>query len=149
MTISKPSAPAVPASTEAIARPSLRYLGVLVLVMFVLTSAVGGSLASENNYLLVTLASHIGLALVTLGIAGFAASFVGRAYRPVPRASSGIAALAALGATISGTVFLLGGQSNAALYAMEGFAGLGILFALLMVVFGGPSGKRGPATVPP
>jgi hypothetical protein len=112
------------------------------LAFFLLTSAVGGSLASESSYLLVTLASHIGLALVTLGLAGYATSFVGRSYKAGPRGSAGLGAVSALGATIAGTVFLLGGQSSAALYAMEGFAGLGVLAALLMIVLGGPSGKR-------
>ena len=116
--------------------------------MFLLTSAVGSSLALESSYLPVTLASHIGLALVTLGIAGFSTSFVGRHYRPRPRAAAGIAALAALGATISGTVFLVGGQSNFALYAMEGFAVLGIVAAIAMIVLGGPSGRRSAASGP-
>jgi hypothetical protein len=146
---SEPSTPNAPASTAAApAGPSLRTWGILTFVMFVLTSAVGGSLAAESSYLAVTLASHIGLALVTLAIAGYAASFVGRSYRPGPRASARMAAAAALGATLSGTVFLLGGQSNYALYAMEGFAVLGILAAIVMMVVGGPSGKRAAAGVP-
>ncbi len=120
----------------------LRTWGILVFVFFLLTSAVGGSLASESSYLALTLASHIGLALVTLGLAGFAASRLGRRYRPVPRAASGLGALAALGATVSGTVFLVGGQSNAALYCMVGFAVVGLVASLLMIVFGGPSGQR-------
>jgi hypothetical protein len=133
-----------PPSSGSTDRRSLRFWGVIVLVMFLLTSAVGGSLAAESSYLAVTLASHIGLALVTLGIAGFATSFVGRSYRPVPRAAAGLAALAALGATISGTVFLLYGQSNAALSAMVGFAVVGIIASIVMIALGGPSGK--PAT---
>jgi hypothetical protein len=143
--VTERSATPTPPSTGVIAGLSLRVWGGLVFVMFILTSTVGGSLALESSYLLVTLASHIGLALVTLALAGYTASFVGRSYRTVPRAFAGIAALAALGATIAGTAFLLGGQSNSALYAMEGFAGLGLLAALLMMVFGGPSGKRAPA----
>jgi hypothetical protein len=115
-----------------------------VFVMFLLTSAVGGSLALESSYLLVTLASHIGLAVVTLGVAGYATSFVGRNYRALPRATAGIAALSALGATIAGTIFLLDGQSNSALYAMEGLAVIGTLAAIVMIVVGGPSGKRTP-----
>jgi hypothetical protein len=133
----------------ATSRGSLRAWGILLLVMFLLTSAVGGSLALESSYLAVTLASHIGLALVTLGLAGYSASFVGRAYKALPRACSGLAALSALGATIAGTIFLLGGQSNPALYAMEGLAGLGILASLLLVVFGGDSGRRSATTGAP
>jgi hypothetical protein len=125
---------------------TLRMWGVLVFVFFLLTSSVGGSLALESSYLLVTLASHIGLALVTLGIAGYAASTVGPSYKPLPRTAARLGALSALVAVIAGTVFLLGGQSNAALYAMEGFAGLGLLAGLLMIAFGGDSGKRIVAT---
>lgn len=112
------------------------------MVFFLLASAVGGSLALESSYLLVTLASHIGLALVTLGLAGYAASVVGRSYKVLPRDFARLSAFAALGATIAGTIFLVDGQNAAALYVMEGFAGIGILAALLMIVFGGQSGKR-------
>jgi hypothetical protein len=118
---------------------SLRGWGVLALVMFLLTSAVGGSLALESSYLWITLASHIGLAVVTLAITGYAASIARRAgYTGAPRASSGLAAFGALGATVSGIVFLLAGQSNYALYAMEGFAVLGILTSIVMIVVGRP-----------
>lgn len=139
--------PAATSSTDlgATAGRSLRAWGALVFVMFLLTSAIGGSLALESSYLAVTLASHIGLALVTLGIAGYATSTVGRSYRALPRAAAGLAAFAALGATLAGTVFLLAQQSNPALYAMEGFAGLGLLATLVMMAVGGPSGKRRPS----
>jgi hypothetical protein len=123
---------------------SLRAWGVLLLVMFLLTSAVGGSLALESSYVLATLVSHIGLALITLVLAGYGGAILGRPYKPVPRAFVGLAALSALVATVAGTIFYLGGQSNPALYAMEGFAGLGILASLLLIVFGGESGKRAP-----
>ena len=142
-TMPEPSPPSandqkVPASSGL----SLRIWGILVLVMFLLTSTVGGSLALESSYLPLTLASHIGLALVTVGIAGYVTSFVGRSYRATQRAAAGVAAVAALGATVAGTIFLVGGQSDGALYAMEGLAGLGIIAALVMVAIGGPSGKR-------
>jgi len=140
-----PTSPPVPPPKATPSEPSLRIWGVLVLVFFVLTSAVGGSLALESSYLPITLASHIGLAVVTLAIAGYATSFVGRSYKPLPRALAGLGALAALGATIAGTVFLLGGQSNGALEAMEGLAVIGILAALLMIAFGGSNGRRAPS----
>jgi hypothetical protein len=127
---------------------TLRFWGALLLVMFVLTSAVGGSLAAESSYLAVTLASHIGLALVTLGIGGYAASRVGPTYPRGPCACAGLAALSALGATLAGTTFLLGGMSNAALYAMVGFALLGIVASLLLVVLGGPMPRAAPAAPP-
>jgi hypothetical protein len=116
--------------------------------MFLLTSAVGGSLALESSYLLVTLASHIGLAVVTLGMAGYAASIGRRYYGPRARVSSGLAAFAALGATVAGTVFLLGGQGAVTLYVMEGFAGLGLVAAIVMIIVGGPTARRGQAPSP-
>jgi hypothetical protein len=137
-----PSAPAPPRAMDATAGPSLRTWGLVVFVMFVLTSVAGSSLATESSYLLVTLGSHIGLALVTLALAGYSARVVGRTYRILPQAAAGLAALGGLGATIAGTAFLVGGQSSAALYAMEGFAVLGILAAIVMIVVGGPSGKN-------
>ncbi len=138
-TLPPPSTPAEPIPAPG---RSLRGWGLLVLVLFFLTSAVGGSLALESSYLVVTLASHIGLALVTLAVAAYATSTVGRTYRAAPRASAGVAAIAALGATLAGTAFLLGGKSDGALYAMEGLAGLGILAAILMIALGGESGRR-------
>ncbi len=121
---------------------SLRRWGILVLVLFLLTVAVGGSLALESSYLPITLASHIGLALVTLGAAVYGAAVLARPYRTAAKASIGLAALSALGATIAGTLFLLAGQSNAALYAMEGWAVLGIVGSILAILFGGESGNR-------
>ncbi len=127
---------------------SVRLWGVLVLVLFLLTVAVGGSLALESSYLPITLASHIGLALVTLGAAVYGAAVLARPYRTAAKASIGLAALSALGATIAGTLFLLAGQSDVALYAMEGWAALGIVGSILAILFGGESGKRSKSSPP-
>ena len=121
---------------------SLRYWGVLVLVFFVLTSLVGGSLALESSYLALTLASHIGLGIVTLALAGYATSVAGRYSRSAPRMGAAVSAVSALIAVIAGTVYLVAGQAAGALYTMEAFAGLGIVGALLMILFGGASGLR-------
>ncbi len=138
------SGPLTPQRTQATTVHSLRWWGVLIFVMFLLTSAVGGSLALESTYLPITLASHIGLALVTLAVAGYATSFVGRKYRAVPRALAVLAALSALGATIAGAAFWLCGQSDGALYAMGGLGVIGILLGLGLIALGGPSGQRAP-----
>jgi 4-amino-4-deoxy-L-arabinose transferase-like glycosyltransferase len=137
-----PTNPAPAPTPRRVLRGSLRWWGILLLVMFLLTSAVGTSLALESSYLPLTLASHIGLALVTLGIAGYAASMVGPLYQRLPRVLCGLAALSALGATLSGATFLLAGQSNGALYGMEGFAVLGILSSILVAIVGGESRRR-------
>lgn len=120
---------------------SLRLWGILILVSFVVTSVVGGSLTSESSYLPLMLGAHIGLALLTLGLSSYATSIIGRRYKSLPRVGAALSAAAALGATIGGTVFLLGGQSNGPLYAMEGFAVVGIAAALVMIVLGGPAGR--------
>jgi hypothetical protein len=139
---------APPSNPTIAAEPglTLRHWGAVVFVFFLLTSAVGGSLALESSYLVITLASHIGLALVTLALAGYGASRLGRAYKPLPRASAGLAAFCALGATVAGTLFLAFNQNPAALAAMEGFAGVGLLAGILMMAFGGRSGRRTPTT---
>jgi hypothetical protein len=136
-------------SKPTTAGSGLRRWGILLLVLFFLTSAVGGSLALESSYLLITLASHIGLALVTLAVAAYATSTASREYRTLPRASAGLVTLSALGGTIAGTVFLLYGQNSSALDVMEGFALVGILTAIVMIVSGGPSGRKaGPGESP-
>jgi len=59
----------------------------------------------------------------------------------MPRNFAGLGALSALGRqTIAGTIYPVGGQGTAALYAMERYAGIGIVAAVLMIVFGGLSG---------
>lgn len=113
--------------------------------MFVLTSAVGGSLALESSYLAITLASHIGLALVTFGLSTYGAAFVARPYGASCKASAGLAGLCALGGTVAGTIFLLYGHAGPALYAMEGFAVVGILASIVLVVLGGPSRRSSAA----
>jgi hypothetical protein len=141
--VSNSSAGPTPATSSS--GMSLRVWGVILLVLFLVTSTVGGSLALESSYVLTTLVGHVGLALLTLGVAGYVASTLGRRYKTVPRAFAGLAALSALIATIAGTVFYYGGQGNPALFAMEGFAGVGILASLVLIVVGGASGRRAPA----
>jgi hypothetical protein len=126
-------------SSTTVSGPSLRAWGALVFVLFLITSAVGGSLALESSYVIVVLLSHIGLALVTLGVAGYTASRLGPAYRALPRAGAALGAFCALFATVSGAVFLYT-SSNAALYAMETLAGIGLIAGLIMMIAGGPSG---------
>jgi hypothetical protein len=105
-------------------------------------------LTLENSYLPLTLASHLGLALVTLGIAGYATVITGRRHQTFSKAAAGIAADAALGATIAGAVFLQGGASNVALYAMEAFAVAGILAAARGLLSADPRGGRAPTGAP-
>lgn len=120
----------------------------LILIMFVLTSAVGGSLALESSYLPVTLASHIGLALLTIGLCAYGSAVVSRPYRSRTRALVRLAGVCAGLASLAGADFLLVGQNVYALAIMSGFALLGMVASALMIVFGGPSGRVAAATMP-
>jgi len=136
--------PAAPAPAPR--GPSLRVRGVAVFVGFIVVSLLGNSLAFESGgYNVAYLAAHIGVALLLVAFSGHAAVLAARSYRGVSQAVAALTLLAAIGATIAGTVFLLGGQRNGPLYAMEGLAVLGLLGAILMIVWGGAGSLRQPA----
>ncbi len=142
-----PATPVPPAPRNS----NLRYRGVLLFVFVLVEILIGNQLALSNGppYPIVYLVLHV---LVAIGLvlgSGYALMI---ALRLPSRAAQGVAALtfvAALGATISGTVFLYGGQSNSALLGMEGFGGLALLGALLLIVFGSvPIAPSSPAAAP-
>jgi len=117
----------------------------VVLVLVLVEILVGNQLALAGSpYPLAYLAGHIALAVI---VSGFAAHVLLRAVRrrhaPV-RAAAAITFVAAVGATLGGTWFLVGGMTNPALYAMEGLGGLALLGALLVIVWGGAR----PSTAP-
>lgn len=119
-------------------RVSLRLLGIPLLVLIIVESLVGSELAFESSYSTVVLALHILLALGLVGLSG-RALYVAFGYpTSTPRLVAGLNLVASLGATAAGTVFLVGGQNPAALQAMEGFAVLIVLFALLFLTWGSP-----------
>jgi len=135
------AAPSTPAATPSV--PSLRIRGIGVFVGFIVVSLLGNSLALESGgYGLGYLAGHIVVALLLVAFTGHSAVLASRSYRGLSQAVSTLTLVAAIGATIAGTVFLLGGQSNGALYGMEGLAVLGLLGAILMIVWGGAGSLR-------
>jgi hypothetical protein len=116
---------------------SLRVHAVVLLVLVIIESAVGGSLALEGStYSLGYLGGHIGLAVLLVLLSAWVLVLARRVAAPLAQIAAGITLLACIGATIAGTVFLTAGQSNGALDAMEGFAGVAVLTSLILIVVG-------------
>jgi len=115
---------------------SFRVRASVALGFFLLEGAIGGSLASEASYNVAALAAHIALALLLVGFSGYTAAIATRPYPLAARLAAALTFVAALGATLSGTAFLLGGQSNSALYAMEGFFVVGVVALVFLIVLG-------------
>ena len=126
---------------------SLRLRAVGMLVLLLLIAVIGGSLALESSYDLAVLAGHIVLALLLVGLSAHVLLAAFRSFGSVAKVGGTIAFASVLGATISGTVFLLGGGSNAALDGMEGFTIVALVGIVLLLV-GGGAVKAPPSTAP-
>jgi hypothetical protein len=108
-----------------------------IFVLIVIEGYLGSQLSAAGSpYPASYLYAHIGLAILLVLFTGhvFGTSF--RVPGAAARASAGITFLAAFGATIAGTVFLLGGGANSAFLAMEGLFGVALVGAILLVLFG-------------
>jgi hypothetical protein len=128
---------------------SLRWRGVGLLVLVTIETLVGNELALAGSpYPWSWLAVHIVVGLLLIGFAGHTARMAFRRPRTVARVSATLAALGSLGAFVSGLLFLFAGQSNGALYGMEGLAGLVFLAAVLLIVFGSVAPPPTPAATP-
>lgn len=128
--------PVPPAMTSR--RLSLRLLAIPLLILIIIESLIGSELAFESTYSTWVLALHIIVALMLIGLSG-RALWVAMGYPPsAPRIVAGLNLVASVGATAAGTVFLLGNQNPSTLVAMEAFAGLIVLCALVFLVWGSP-----------
>ncbi len=118
-------------------RPSLRAQGVVILVLLVVEVLLGSELARIGPpYPWSWLGAHIGLGILLFLVAGNAFGISLRHAQGFVRVAGGLTCLATLGAVLSGFAFLFGGQSNAALYGMEGLAVVALLGSVLLIVFG-------------
>jgi hypothetical protein len=126
----RPIAPAV---------PSVRIRAFSIFVLVILEALVGNTLAFESSYSVAVLAAHIALALVIVAVSAHVVWVAVRYYRVPARVAALFTLVSAVGATIGGTVFLLAGSNVAGLDAMEGFSGVAILGAILLLVWGGRS----------
>jgi hypothetical protein len=128
---------------------SLRWRGVGLLVLVTIETLVGNELALAGSpYPWGWLAVHIVVGLLLIGLAGHTARMAFRRPSTGARVSATLAALGSLGAFVSGLLFLFAGQTKAALYGMEGLAGVVFLAALLLIVFGSGALPPAPAATP-
>jgi len=128
----------------------LRWLGILTLILTVAVSTVGGSLALEGStYSISYLGGHVGLAVVLILVSAWAVVLSRRLSSRPARIAAHMVLGSAILAFVAGIVFLEAGQSNGALYAMEGFAGLAVLASLLLIVWGSVSNATSTALSPP
>jgi len=125
-------------STSPPARDTrLRYRAVPFLVLVLAEILVGNQLAVVSSpYPVGYLAAHVGLSIALIVWGGYLVVTAYQMRRVLARVLSGLCFGPVVIATLSGTVFLLGGGSQAALYAMEGFGGLAFLGSILLILWG-------------
>ncbi len=116
---------------------TLRIRAIPISVLVIVESVLGDPLARAGSpYPLGYLAAHIGLALLLVAFAAHAFVISIRLPSWPARVAACVTFLCALGATIDGTVFLLGGQSRSSLYGMEALAVVALLGAILLFAWG-------------
>jgi hypothetical protein len=112
---------------------------------------VGNQLAEVGSpYPVGYLAAHVVLSVVLIAFTGHALMFAFRRPRTALRVSAAVTFVTTLGATLSGTVFLLAGQSPSALTGMEALGVIALLGSILLIVWGGGSPEATPSgSAPP
>lgn len=123
---------------------ALQLFGVVLLALVIGEGLAGSALMTQKPFSAGSLALHIVLALVMVGLSlrAFRVALRLRGWRPL--VASGLALLSALGATVAGAAFLLGGETWAALHWMEGLTAVLIVAAVLLVVWGAAVKRGGP-----
>ncbi len=126
------ASPAPPARNSKV-----RLLGLPILVLVGVEIYLGNALAIAGSpYPSNLLDAHIGAAALLILFSAAAVAVAWRLPRRLLRAASAVTFLAAVGATASGSIFLWHGQANAALDGMEGCAGIVLLGALILLIWG-------------
>jgi hypothetical protein len=115
----------------------IRLGAAAILVLLLAELLLGNQLAVVGSpYPVGYLAAHVVLSILLIGLTAHVLVRSSRLPSRPAKAIAGLTFLSAVGATIGGTVFLLGGGSSIALYAMEGLGGLAVLGAILLIVLG-------------
>jgi hypothetical protein len=140
------SAPAVPPDPRQDASSSrspptrdsrLRYHAIPFLVLVLAEILVGNQLALAGSpYPVGYLAAHIGLSILLIALGAYLVVIAYRLHRALAWIPSWLSLVSVVIATLSGTDFLVGSGAQSALYAMEGFGGLALLGAILLVILG-------------
>ena len=116
---------------------ALRMRAVPMLVLLVVEGVLGGQLAIVGSpYPIGYLAAHIVLAVLLVGFTGHAFQLALRLPKGSLKVAAAVTFLTTLGATVAGTVFLLGGGATSAFDAMEGLFGVALVGAILLLVLG-------------
>ena len=139
-------APEPPNSSRPSARDSrLRYLAIPFLAVVFAEILVGNQLALAGGpYPVGYLAAHVALSILLIAFGAYLVIIAHGLHRALPSILSWLAFVSVVIATISGTVFLVGGGAQGALYGMEGFGGLALLVSILLIVWGSvpvPAGR--------
>ncbi len=115
---------------------TLQLIGIVLLALVIVEGLLGSALMTQRPFAAGTLSLHILVALVTVGVTGwtFRLALRRRGWRPF--AAAGLALLSALGATVAGADYLLGGKTPTALHWMEGLTGAVLVAAVLLLVWG-------------
>jgi len=138
--------PPTPARDQA-----LRLLAIGILVVLIGEVLIGNTLAG-GPWTTPLLALHIGVAFLLVILTGLALLLSFRSRGTKNKVTAAVVFLTALGATISGTIFLTAGQNVRALDAMEGLPVLTLIGAILLIVWGSvvvPAARTSPGTAPP
>lgn len=115
----------------------IRTGAVAILVLLLAELLLGDLLAMVGSpYPVGYLAAHIALSILLVGLVAHVLVRSTRTPSRPARLAAGLTFVSTLGATLGGTVFLLGGGADAALYAMEGLGGIALLGAILLIVWG-------------
>jgi len=121
---------------------ALQLFGIVFLALVIGEGLAGSALMSQKPFAAGTLALHIILALVMVALALWALRLAFRLRGWRPSVAALLALLTAVGATVAGAAFLLGGRAPGALHWMEGFT-VGIIVASVLLVVWGAAEKRG------
>ena len=131
--------PSPPVATdEATARnTTLRVRAIPIFVLLLGEILLGNQLAEVGSpYPVGYLAAHVVLSVLLVGFTAHVFLAALRLPKAAAKYAAAITFLSTLGATLAGTVFLLGGGSTPSLYAMEGLGGVALIAAILLMVWG-------------
>jgi hypothetical protein len=117
--------------------PPLRARAVPLLLLLLVEALLGNQLAVVGSpYPLGYLVAHVALAVLLVAFSTHVLVLARRLPGVPARTAAWVTFVSTIIATAGGTAFLFGGQSSAALYAMVAFAGVAILGAVLLLVWG-------------
>ncbi|MGA2664128.1 MAG: hypothetical protein ABSF83_04215 [Nitrososphaerales archaeon] len=117
----------------------LRTLAASVLILVVVDSLLGSSLMAGHLSLWTTI-PHVAVAILTVGIAALALFVSSQLPGWRRRISAGLSLGSTIAAGVCGLAYVYGGENLIAVDLMGDFAGLVLIGAILLLVWGSSSG---------